>query len=102
VTVPLTIPPQPPDSRDQLTGYAWGWLGFVAYFAVLEGYAIVQDSRHRGDRVKRTLSANLRFVFATDSVTGAPLRVPLGKVRRLAFASASTWLQNHIERPGSM
>ncbi len=98
---PVTVPPQPPDSRDRLSGYAFGWLGFVAYFAVLEAIALRQDAKHR-DRVKRTLSANLRFVFATDSVTGVPLRVPLGKLRRLAFTTATGWLESHIEHPGSM
>ena len=90
-----------PDPRDRLSGWALGWLGFVAYFAILEAAAIHQDAKHH-DRVKRTLSANLRYVFATDSVTGVPLNVPLGQLRRFALGIAlgPGWLPNHLGREG--
>lgn len=90
-----------PNPDDRLGGWAWGWLGFVAYFAVLEGLAIYQDAHH-DDRVKRTLSANLRFIFATDSVTGVPLDVPHGALRRFALGVAlgPGWLPQHLGREG--
>ncbi len=93
--------PQTPHPDDRLTWYAWAWLGFVVYFAVVEGIALHQDAKHR-DRVKRTLSSNLRYVFATDSVTGVPLDVPYGKLRRLALGTAlgPGWLPQHLGRQG--
>lgn len=100
MTAPIAQP-KPKNPEDRLSGYAIGWLGFVTYFAALEAIAIHQDAKH-DDRVKRTLSSNLRYVFATDSIDGRPLRVPFGKLRRLAFQSASNWLETHIQQPGSM
>lgn len=90
-----------PDPRDRLSGYAAAWLLWVAAFAVIEGIALHQDAKHR-DRVKRTLSSNLRYVFATDSLTGVPLDVPAGKLRRLALGVAlgPGWLPQHLGRQG--
>jgi hypothetical protein len=90
-----------PDPRDRLSGYAIAWGLWVVAFAVIEGVALHQDAEHR-DRVKRTLSANLRYVFATDSVTGVPLDVPYGRVRRFALGVAlgPGWLPNHLGREG--
>jgi len=90
-----------PHPDDRLSGYAIGWAVFVAYFAVLESVAIHQDRVHP-DRVKRTLSANLRYVFATDSITGVPLQVPLGRLRRFALGVAlgPGWLPTHLAREG--
>lgn len=90
-----------PDPQDRLSGFTVAWLLWVAAFAVLEGYALRQDAIH-GDRVKRTLSSNLRFIFATDSVTGVPLAVPFGKLRRLALnvALGPGWLPSHLGRQG--
>lgn len=101
MTVPLDSSPVPPNPRDRLSGYALGWLGFVLYFVLLEGYALYQERKH-DDRVKRTLSANLRYVFATDSVTGVPLDVPYGRLRRFALGIAlgPGWLPNHLSRNG--
>lgn len=103
--IDTTADPVPPRPGDRLSGYAWGWLAWVACFAALEGYALWQDRVHRGtpdEWVKRTLSANLRFVFATDSVTGVPLDVPFGKLRRLALVVAlgPGWLPSHLGRRG--
>lgn len=90
-----------PDPRDRLSWYSACWLAWVAAFAVLETVAIRQDAKHR-DRVKRTLSSNLRYVFATDSVTGVPLNVPAGKLRRFALGVAlgPGWLPNHLGKEG--
>lgn len=72
-------------------------------FAVIEGVALHQEKEH-DDRMKRTLSANLRYVFATDSVTGVPLDVPLGRLRRFALGVAlgPGWLPNHLGREGAV
>lgn len=93
--------PVEPDPRDRLSGYAAAWLLWIAAFGIIEGTALHQDGKHH-DRVKRTLSANLRYVFATDSVTGVPLDVPHGKLRRLALSLAlgPGWLPEHLGREG--
>lgn len=93
--------PVPPDPSDRLGPWALGWLAWTLAFAALEGAAIYRDSRSH-DRVKRTLSANLRYVFATDSVTGVPLAVPYGRARRflLGVAIGPPWLPNHLGRKG--
>ena len=92
-----------PHPDDKLSGYAIGWLGFVLYFVILEGIALHQDVKHP-DRVKRTLSANLRYVFATDSVTGVPLAVRYGRLRRFALGVAlgPGWLPHHLGREGAV
>ena len=100
----MTLPtPEPvsPNPADKLTGYAIAWALWVVSFAVIEGIALHQEKRH-DDRVKRTLSANLRYVFATDSVTGVPLDVPLGRLRRFALGVAlgPGWLPSHLSREG--
>lgn len=86
-----------PNPRDRLSGYAVGWGAWVGAFAVLEAYALHQDAKHP-DRVKRTLSSNIRYVFATDSVTGIPLDVKFGKLRRLALITGLAWLSEHLRR----
>lgn len=99
-SLPLSIVAEPnPD--DRLSGYALAWLGFVAYFVVVETIAIRADARHH-DRVKRTLSANIRYVFATDSVTGIAVAAPHGKLRRLALITAEGWLGHHFARNGEV
>lgn len=100
---PAAVAPRP---EDRLSGYAVAWALWVAAFAAVEGYAIHQDAKHRvnPDRryVKRTLSANLRYIFATDSITGVPLDVPYGKLRRflLGVALGPGWVPNHLGREG--
>jgi hypothetical protein len=90
-----------PDPQDRLSGFTIAWAGFALYFAVVEGVALWQDAKH-DDRTKRTLSSNLRWLAATDSVTGVPLAVPHGKLRRLALSIAlgPGWLPTHLGREG--
>lgn len=88
-----------PDPRDRASGYTWAWVAWIAAFAVLEGKALRDDARSP-DRVKRTLSSNLRWWFATDSVTGVPVDAPHGKLRRLALITGLAWFSKHIERNG--
>jgi hypothetical protein len=87
----------PKNPADRLSRFTIGWLVWVAVFAVLEGVAIRQDHLHQ-DRTKRTLSSNMRALFATDSVTGVPLNVRYGKLRRFALITALGWFSSHIQR----
>ena len=90
-----------PNPADRYSVYTPLWLAWIAAFAVIEGKALYDEAR-ANDRVKRTLSAHMRAWAATDSVTGIPLNVRHGKVRRLALSSALNWFSRHIAREGEM
>jgi hypothetical protein len=99
-----TVPQNP---SDRYTGFSWYWLcWFVLGFGIPEYLAIRTENRNARngtrDRAKRTLSANSRAVAATDSVTGIPLDVPYGKLRRLGLAALLLWLTRHLAREGEM
>jgi hypothetical protein len=88
-----------PSPQDRWSSYSWFWAGWVAAAAVVETRAIWQDARII-DRVKRTLSSNTRTAFAWDSITGQPLDVPFGRLRRAAFIMLCAWFVEHIKRNG--
>ena len=95
----LIAAPMTPDPRDQYSIFTKIWLSWVAVFAVVEACAVWQDRKHH-DRVKRTLSSNVRRWFATDSITGIPLNVKHGKLRRIALLFLMTWLSEHFKQQG--
>lgn len=92
--------------RDQWSTYTVLWAGWIAAFALIETAALVTESRLQQagtpDRVKRTLSSHWRTWFATDSVTGIPLDVRYGKLRRLVGGTALFWFDRHSKREGEM
>lgn len=98
-----TAPPTelPANPADRGSGYTWAWLAWIAVFFVVEFRALHDDQRSP-DRVKRTLSSNLRWWFATDSVTGIPTDAKYGKLRRLVLVCAMAWFGKHIERNGAV
>ena len=91
--------PVAPNPNDRYSTFTKLWVCWVAAFAIVEAAAVYQDKRSP-DRVKRTLSSNLRTWFATDSITGVPVNVPYGKLRRIAFVCASAWLIEHLKQQG--
>jgi len=91
--------PMAPNPADRYSVFTKLWLGWVAAFAVIESLAMWQDRKHR-DRVKRTLSSNMRRWFATDSITGIPLNAPYGKLRRIALLFLMSWLSEHFRQQG--
>ena len=97
------LQPEPvaPDPGDRYSGFTVAWAIWAGAFVVIESIALSRDARFR-DRVKRTLSSNLRAAFATDSVTGVPLDVPLGRLRRFALGVAlgPGWLPTHLGKEG--
>lgn len=110
MTTPPVVSPGPgtswpADPRDRLhPTYAKLWVAWIAYFVVVETCALVAEARRRetgtSDRTKRTFSAFWRWVFATDSVTGVPLDVPLGRARRFAGMVLKAWFDKHSDREG--
>lgn len=91
--------PNPADRVDR--GFAAAWTFWALWFAVVEGLAIRGDARSP-DRVKRTLTSFTRWLAATDSVTGIPLRARYGKLRRLALIFLLAWLGRHFARNGEV
>lgn len=88
-----------PDPRDQGSRYTGLWLLWIAAFFVIEFRALHDDARSP-DKVKRTLSSNIRWWAATDSVTGIALDARYGKLRRLVLICALAWFAAHIEKNG--
>lgn len=104
MSVPLPAPsrPQPPSPLDRLD-WRWAtvWILWGLFFVVAETLALRADAASP-DRVKRTLSSNTRYATAWDTLTGMPLEVRFGKLRRLAFVLLVAWFPIHITRPGSV
>ena len=102
----LTWDPNPEDRihRGYATAYTIGGLIIaVAEFVALRREKLNHDNG-TPDRVKRTLTACIRWVFATDSVTGVPLQVKLGRTRRflLSCLIGPGWLSGHFKRTEEM
>ena len=66
---------------------------------MVEAVALREDAKTR-DRVKRTLSSNTRTLFGWDSVSGRPLTVAGGRIRRLAFICLAAWFPEHVRQLG--
>jgi hypothetical protein len=88
-----------PDPRDRWSWFTWFWAAWFTSMLAVEAVAIWQDSRHP-DKVKRTLSSNTRRATGWDSITGQPLDVPLGRLRRAGFVMFMAWFGEHIRRNG--
>jgi len=103
IALPPKISPTMPSPFDR---FDWRWatywaIWFFVGFGVPEWIALHQDEKYQ-DRVKRTLSSVTRFATAWDTITGLPLDVPWGRVRRLLFVILVAWFPFHIIRPGTV
>ena len=92
-------PAVPKDPADRYSIFTKIWIGIAVATTVTEVIALQQDKRNP-DRVKRTLSSNTRTLFAWDSITGRPLEVRYGRLRRTAFICLMAWLPQHIQQLG--
>jgi hypothetical protein len=97
------IPATPPALRTPhpLDQYTWGskvWAVLCSSALALEAYGLWYDKRHPGNRQKWTLTSNARTWFGWDSITGEPLDVPYGSLRRSALVMFLAWLTNHWTR----
>lgn len=90
------MPLREPDSRDRWSWFTWFWLAWTAAFGLVEAIALAQDRKHR-DRVKRTLSSNMRRLTGWDSVSGQAIEVKWGRPRRASFVMAMAWFLEHIK-----
>lgn len=93
------VAPIPPNPADRYSVFTKLWLTWAALFVAVESVAVYLDRKNH-DRVKRTLSSNVRTAFATDSITGIPLAAPYGKLRRLALLFLLAWLAEHLKQQG--
>lgn len=91
--------PIPPNPEDEYSPFTPLWVGWIGAFIVIEAIAVWQDKKHP-DRVKRTLSSNMRTWFGSDSVTGIPVDVPYGRLRRTALLFGSVWISEHLKQQG--
>lgn len=104
-----TLPPTPlpdvytPDPRDHWTPGTVAWIGILTTAAATQTYGILKDKRDPGNRGKWTLTSNVRPLGGFDSVTGLPLDVPGGALRRsllvIGVAGLAQWCINHWTNP---
>jgi hypothetical protein len=92
-------PPVPKSRFDRYSPYTAFWLVWAVSAAVVEALALYQD-KQKVDRIKRTLSSNTRTAFGWDSITGRPLEVRFGKLRRVAFICLAAWFPQHVQQLG--
>jgi hypothetical protein len=104
----LPTPPVPPrlyapNPRDEYTPGTIAWVVIIGAGTALELYGIHYDKTHPGNRRKWTLTSNMRPLGGFDSVTGLPLDVPFGALRRAALvftlAGVEAWLTHHWTSP---
>lgn len=92
-TPPRLVQPHP---EDEWTAGSILWAVIVFGMALpLEAYGLWYDRTHPGNRKKWTLTSNARPFGGFDSITGEPLDVPLGSVRRTALLLFLYWLIHH-------
>jgi hypothetical protein len=93
------LPPVPPSPSDRWSWFTAFWLGWAVAGAVVEAIALAQD-KAEVDRVKRTLSSNTRTLFGWDSISGRPIEVRWGRLRRTAFVCLAAWFPEHVRQLG--
>lgn len=84
-----------------MTAWAWGWVGFVAYFAVLEGVALWRSYRAKragAEDPVDTLSEHVWLWFGT----GPRPKGPAVYLRRAVLVMALAWLAVHFVGGGEI
>ncbi len=89
-----------------MNAFGWGWLGFAAYFVVLEGVALYQSgqAKGRGETDPRdTLSEHLWYWFGVNrSGIGIDRDVTAwARIRRVILGGALLWLTIHLMAGGA-
>lgn len=84
-----------------MNAFQWGWVGFAAYFVVLEGLALWRSwrARKKGKPDRFTLSSQLWVIFGTARGTKA---TAWAWVRRGVLVLALLWLPLHIGSGGQI
>ncbi len=72
-----------------MSGWTWAWLGWGAYFAVVEGMALYRSKP--GD----TLSEHIWAWFGTAAGTGRPANA-WARIRRVVLLGFLAWLVTHF------
>ena len=102
------IPPVPPkvyqpNPDDHLTPATYGWAALITAAALLQAYGGHRDKVEPGNRGKWQLSSNIRWLGGFDSVTGLPVDVPHGQLRRAALIVVTSglagWVLPHWTNP---
>lgn len=85
-----------------MDAYTAGWIGWLAYFAVLEGAALVESYRRKqriGPYKDGTLSAHVWVWFGTDKTTHAN---SWAYIRRFVLIAFMAWLTVHFVGGGQL
>lgn len=96
---PLEPAVAPPSPRDRYTAGTKVWVGILTAAGVTEAFGLWIDRAHPGNRGKWTLTSNVLTWFGWDSVTGQPVAVRFGKIRRSALVMILAWLTAHWTFP---
>jgi hypothetical protein len=81
--------------RDEYTPGTQIWIVLGLVGLVTEIYGLWYDWKHPGNRRKWTLTSNARTLGGFDSITGEPIAVPYGRLRRSAVVMLLSWLIYH-------
>lgn len=102
------LPPKTPDvytpnPEDHWTPGTVAWAIILTAGAITQTYGILRDAKDPLNRGKWTLTSNVRPVGGFDSVTGLPLDVRFGAMRRslliLAIWGTAAWCDHHWTSP---
>jgi len=89
-----------------VSAFTWAWVGFAAYFAVVEGVALYQSGKAtgRGEADPRdTLSEHLWYWFGVNRGGTGVMRDSnvWARLRRVALGAAVLWLGVHLMTGGA-
>lgn len=89
-----------------MTGWTWAWLGWLVYFAVVEGAALYQSglARGRGEQDPRdTLSEHVWWLFGVNTRGTGVLRDVTwwARLRRVVLGGFLLWLSIHFLAGGA-
>jgi hypothetical protein len=91
-----------------VSGWAWLWLGWIGYFAVVEGVALYKSGKAKGRGSvdpRDTLSEHVWYWFGINTTPGVLENVRRAnwwaRVRRLALGAFLLWLAIHFLTGGT-
>lgn len=89
-----------------MNAFTWGWLGFIAYFAILEGVALYRSGKAKGageEDPHDTFSEHIWVWFGINRKgIGVDRNVNAwARIRRLILGGFLLWLAIHLMAGGA-